>query len=115
MSKALQSDLQRALAARFSDAPACFESTPHSDLLRSMAARAFMDKPVPSDWVRIISAIALSAPTKSDLQQSDIIVLESKEMQRRLATLVSGQTWIADAPMIAVICGNNRRQRLLHE
>ena len=91
MSKALQSDLQRALAARFSDAPACFESTAHSALLRSMAARgscrAFMDKPVPSDWVRIISAIALSAPTKSDLQQSDIIVLESKEMQRRLAHL----------------------------
>ncbi|PUB09789.1 nitroreductase/FMN reductase [NAD(P)H] [Yoonia sediminilitoris] len=119
MSKAPQSDLQRALAARFSDAPAHVESTAHSDLLYSMAARgscrAFMDKPVPSDWVRTISAIALSAPTKSDLQQSDIIVVESKEMQRRLATLVSGQTWVADAPMIAVICGNNRRQRLLHE
>lgn len=79
------------------------------------SCRAFMDRPVPSDWVRTICAIALSAPTKSDLQQCDIIVLESKEIRRRLATFVSGQTWVADAPMIAVICGNNRRQRLLHE
>nr|WP_254440722.1 nitroreductase family protein [Ruegeria sp. HKCCA6837] len=119
MSKAPQSDLQRALAARFSDAPSQVESTAQSDLLYSMAARgscrAFMDKPIPSDWVRTISAIALSAPTKSDLQQCDIILLESEDIQRRLATLVSGQSWVADAPMIAVICGNNRRQRLLHE
>jgi nitroreductase/FMN reductase [NAD(P)H] len=74
-----------------------------------------MDKPVPNDWVRTICAIALSAPTKSDLQQCDIILLESEDIQGRLATLVSGQSWVANAPRIAVICGNNRRQRLLHE
>lgn len=74
-----------------------------------------MDKPVPSEWIRIICAIALSAPTKSDLQHCDIILLETEEIQRRLATLVSGQPWVADAPRIAVICGNNLRQRLLHE
>jgi len=119
MSKAPQSDLQRALEMRFSDAPAHIESAAHSDLLNSMAARgscrSFIDKPVPNDLVRTICAIALSAPTKSDLQQCDIILLESEDIQGRLATLVSGRSWVADAPRIAVICGNNRRQRLLHE
>jgi nitroreductase/FMN reductase [NAD(P)H] len=119
MSKASQSDLQRTLAARFSDAPVPDESNLQSDLLHSMAARgscrAFKDKPVPSDWVSTICALALSAPTKSDLQQSDIILLKSTETRKRLATLVAGQTWVANAPMIAIICGNNRRQRLLHE
>ena len=86
----------------------------HLRALRAQRIRTFC---VPWLLVGLVvhSWINQSPPTKSDLQQSDIIVLESKEMQRRLATLVSGQTWIADAPMIAVICGNNRHQRLLHE
>lgn len=79
------------------------------------SCRAFIDKPIPSDLVRTICAIALSAPTKSDLQQCYIILLESKDIQKRLAKLVSGQSWVADAPRTAVICGNSRRQRLLHE
>ncbi len=119
MSKADQSDLSRALAARFNDAPSAFEGGSQSDLLLSMATRgscrAFKDKTMPPDWIKTICALALSAPTKSDLQQCDIIMLKSAETRRRLAALVPGQTWVADAPMIAIICGNNRRQRLLHE
>lgn len=119
MTKTPQSDLQHALAARFSDAPTPDVGDVQTDLLQSMAARgscrAFKDEPVPSEWINMICALALSAPTKSDLQQCDIVLLHSEEKRKRLATLVAGQAWVANAPMIAVICGNNRRQRLLHE
>jgi len=119
MTKEPHSNLHQMFAARYSDAPAPEEPVPNSGLLHSMAARGscrrFLDKPVPSAWVKILCATALAAPTKSDLQQRDIVLLQSTEVRQRLVDLVSGQAWVADAPMIAVFCGNNRRQRLLHE
>ena len=110
--------MQDALASRFTDAPLLPEGS-QTALLKSMATRgscrAFADKPVPAEWIEAISALAMSAPTKSDMQQRDIVVLKSPDIRKRLADLVSGQSWVADAPMIAVFCGNNRRQRLLHD
>jgi len=112
--------LTSALSARFSDAP----TVPPLDnggagTLAAMAARgscrAFTDAPVPPALLDMLSAVALSAPTKSDLQQRDIIQLRSPEQRRALAALVGGQSWVADAPMIVMFCGNNRRQRLIHD
>ena len=118
MSKEPQLNLQEALAARFGDAPKVEDGHAQLPLLQSMAARGscrtFKDKTIPAEWIDMICAIALSAPTKSDLQQGDIVLLRSAETRQRLVELVGGQAWVADAPMIAVICGNNRRQRLLH-
>lgn len=101
---------------RFGD----LERTPvdQPDLI-SMAARgscrAFTGQAVSPDLLRVLCATALASPTKSDLQQRDIIELRSDDMRRRLAELIPNQTWIANAPTILVFCGNNRRQRLLHE
>jgi nitroreductase/FMN reductase [NAD(P)H] len=78
------------------------------------SCREFIDKPVPEDCIEVLCATALASPTKSDLQQRDIVLLRSSTVKARLAELVAGQTWVAHAPMIAVFCGNNRRQRLLH-
>lgn len=106
---------QDALSARYSDAPRAVES----DLLTSMAARgscrAFQDRPVGDEILQALCAVALASPTKSDLQQRDIILLKSEGVRAELARLVGGQAWVADAPMLAVFCGNNRRQRLLHD
>ena len=111
--------LQEAFAARYSDAPSVRADTPDAALLQSMAARgscrAFRDEPVEQGWVDVLCAAAMAAPTKSDLQQRDIILVQSAGIRRRIADLVAGQAWVADAPMIAVFCGNNRRQRLLHQ
>lgn len=113
-----QDTLQDLLVARYADAPLADGSMPERDAVLGMAARgscrAFKDKPVPDDWLNMLCAVALAAPSKSDLQQRDIIVLKSAEQRAGLAQLVAGQGWIAAAPMIAVFCGNNRRQRLLH-
>ncbi len=107
--------LRKALQSRFADAPAV---APH-DALTTMAARGscrdFSDAPVSSEILETLCAVALSAPTKSDLQQRDIILLHDPAKRTRLAELVGGQAWVAQAPMLAVFCGNNRRQRLLHE
>jgi len=78
------------------------------------SCRAFLDQAVPKALLETLSAVALSSPTKSDLQQRDIIFVQDASTRQALADLVAGQGWVADAPMIALFCGNNRRQRLLH-
>ena len=115
MSLRKATDINAALAQRYSDAPQ------GSDLqmLHSMAARgsvrAFRDQPVPHDKLETLCAVALAAPSKSDLQQRDIVLLSDPLVRAQLAALVGGQAWVAEAPMIAVFCANNRRQRLLHD
>ena len=105
MTKEPQSDLQQLLAARYSDAPALDATPPGADALCKMAARgscrAFQDKPVPAAWVDMLCAVALASPTKSDLQQRDIVLLRSAEVRQALAGLVAGQAWVANAPMVA--------------
>lgn len=119
MTQTEQPSLQALLSARYNDAPAASDDGKVSDLLLSMAGRGscreFQQTPVPDSLMEILCATALAAPTKSDLQQRDIILLRSGALRERLAALVSGQAWVADAPMIAIFCGNNRRQRLLHD
>ncbi len=107
--------LQAALDARFEDAP----QTPPNPALESMAQRGscrdFTSASVDPALLRTLCAVALAAPTKSDLQQRDIILLEDPKQRASLAALVGGQDWVANAPMLAVFCGNNRRQRMLHD
>lgn len=109
--------LQQALSARFSDAPGAGGEDTAS--LLPMAARGscrhFQDRPVPNEHLDLLCAVALASPTKSDLQQRDIIQLRSADKRQKLAGLVADQDWIAKAPMLLVFCGNNRRQRLMHD
>jgi len=110
---------QIALDTRFSDAPTADLSDPNTDLLNTMltrgACRDFAKEQVAPELINLLCATAMSAPTKSDLQQRDIITLQHPDKRSALAQLVAGQAWIADAPIIMIFCGNNRRQRLLHE
>ncbi|WP_339982951.1 nitroreductase family protein [Gymnodinialimonas ulvae] len=118
VSNANETPLQEALDTRFLDAPRVVPEAADAPALTTMAARGscrrFTDRAVPRPLIDTLSALALSSPTKSDLQQRDIIVIDDDGLRARLATLVGGQAWVADAPRLLVFCGNNRRQRLLH-
>ncbi|MEO1551146.1 MAG: nitroreductase family protein [Pseudomonadota bacterium] len=109
--------LQEALNMRFEDAPSAdiHGAEGLSGIAARGSCRSFADRAVPDDLVDLLCAVALSSPSKSDLQQRDIVVLRSAEQRASLAGLVSGQAWVAGAPMLLVFCGNNRRQRLLHD
>ena len=87
--------------------------------LRGMAERRSIrdydrTREVDRALLRLLCAVALSSPTKSDLQQRDIIVLRDAAQRGRITDLL-GEPWIATAPVFLVFCGNNRRQRQLHE
>lgn len=79
------------------------------------SARKFRPDPVDLGLVKLVAAAAFSAPTKSDLQQRDLIIIQAPDQRAALNALLETQPWAADAPLMLVICGNHRRQRRLHE
>ena len=83
-------------------------------IARRGSCRAYRSTSVPVDLIRTLSAVALSAPTKSDLQQRDIVIVTDPDVRARINDLL-GEAWIATAPAFLVFCGNHRRQRLIHD
>ena len=114
-----QSDLQTHLRARFAEDLDLADLTGAArETITKMAARAscrsFRKDPVADETLRMLCAVAMSAPSKSDLQQRDIIVLRDPAVVSAVKELLAAQSWIAGAPSLLVFCGNNRRQRQLH-
>lgn len=91
----------------------------HALLAVRGVARSYADVPVPIDLLHRLCALALCAPTKSDLQQRDIIIVDDARLIAEiLAPLTEGpigQPWLKNVPVLLIFCGNNRRQRLWHE
>ena len=77
--------------------------------------RAFEPRPVDPGLLRTLCAVALSAPSKSDLQQRDIVHVADPALRASLHALLPGVDWLPAAPVLLVVCGNHRRQRRLHE
>lgn len=88
-------------------------------MLAGMAAhrsmRAFADRPVDPETIRLLCAVALSAPTKSDLQQADIVIVEDIAKRKAIDAWCGDNPWVGKAPAFLVFCANNRRQLRVHE
>lgn len=76
--------------------------------------RRFDGRPVSVELLRTLAAVALASPSKSDLQQRDIIIVADPDRLAALKSLVADQAWTKDIPSLLVFCGNNRRQRQIH-
>lgn len=108
-----------ALAYRFgASAPAAPEvvaASPFAPLLAARRShRKFKPDAIDPFLVRSLCALALCSPSKSDLQQRDIIIIQDLKQRARLKELIPGNAWIEEAPAFLVFCANNRRQRQLH-
>ncbi|MBN9515029.1 MAG: nitroreductase family protein [Alphaproteobacteria bacterium] len=77
--------------------------------------RRYSDKPIDPALLETLCAVALSAPSKSDLQQADIVVVTDKAQREKLQALIPENPWAAAGPALLVFCGNNRRHRLMFE
>src|SRR5262249_23304470 len=71
--------------------------------------RRFLPRPVEPALLRLLCACALSAPSKSDLQQADIVVIGDREKQRSIAMLIPDMPWIAQAPVLLVFLADGSR------
>lgn len=111
--------LKAVLAARFGSAPALEQAPRGVEVLAEMAnrrvVRRYSDKPIDPALLETLCAIALSAPSKSDLQQADIVIVTDPAQRENLQTLIPENPWAKAGPALLVFCGNNRRHRLLFE
>ena len=113
-------DVAEAVARRFGEAPDEAGLDPETlervaPILSRGSCRSFEGGPVPLPVLRALCAAALSSPSKSDLQQRDVVILRDPALVAEVKRLLVAQAWIAGAPSLLVFCADNRRQRRLHE
>ena len=105
--------IAEALAERFGETLTVDPDLPGLDELARIAAqrshRRFLPRPVEPALVRLLCACALSAPSKSDLQQRDILWVRDRDKQRAITALIPDMPWIADAPVFLVFLANGLR------
>ena len=98
------------------DVPERLERNPElTGLAAHRSHRAFISETVPPALLRTLLATAFSAPAKSDLQQACVVQVSDRSVQERIAALIPSMPWIADAPVLLVFCGDNRRIRRICE
>jgi nitroreductase/FMN reductase [NAD(P)H] len=105
--------LQATLDQRFGEELAIDPEQSGLDQLNTIAGhgthRAYTDKPVSDELLRLVCACALAAPSKSDLQQGDILVLRDKAKRAGIAKLLPDMPWVAAAPVFLIFLANGRR------
>jgi len=71
--------------------------------------RAFTNKPVSDEDVKIILEAARQAPSAGNLQPWEFIVIRNAEIKRRLAQAALDQTSIEEASVVIVVCADKAR------
>ena len=111
--------VEAALAERFGTKLRADAGLPGLDELARMAEhrshRKFAGRPVEPALLRLLFACALSAPSKSDLQQADIVYVADRAKVKAIADGIPDMPWIAAAPVFLVFLANNRRLRQIGE
>jgi FMN reductase [NAD(P)H] len=105
--------IQDALDARFGQRFAVDETLPGLGELALIAGRRvcrrYLAREVPPDLLRLLCACALSAPSKSDLQQADILIVRETSRRQKIADLMPAMPWLIQAPVFLVFLANGRR------
>ena len=111
--------VEAALAERFGAAFSVDAALPGVDELARIAShrthRRYSGRAVEPALLRLLIACALSAPSKSDLQQADIVHVADRAKVKAVADGIPDMPWIADAPVFLVFLANNRRIRQIGE
>ncbi len=102
-----------ALQQRFGEEFAVDENLSGLSELAAMASRKvhrrYLDKDIDPALLRTLCAVALSAPSKSDLQQCDVLIVRDPAKRKIIAGWLPDQPWVEKAPAFLVILANGRR------
>ena len=105
--------IQAALSERFGDRLEIDAGLHGLDEIARIAAhrvhRRYLARDIAPDLMRLLCACALSAPSKSDLQQADILVVREKAKIHAIADLLPDMPWLRETPVFLVFLANGRR------
>ncbi len=115
MDESARQRIADATLRRYGEAVGVHGGLPGLDALATMnersVCRRYRPDPVPADLLRLLCATALAAPTKSDLQQADIVRVTAPAKRAAINALLPSSPWIAGAPEFLVFCGDGFRLR----
>ena len=86
-----------------------------ADMQARGSCRVYKAEPVSDTVLNSLAATALASPTKSDLQQRDILFVEDPALRSWINSLFPDMPWIVNAPHFVIFLGNNRRLRQIHQ
>src|SRR5712691_1368229 len=105
--------VEDALAERFGEKFTVDSNLAGLDELARIAGhrthRRYLERAVDRDLLRLLCACALSAPSKSDLQQADIVIVRETAIRQTIVDTIPQMPWIMDAPVFLVFVGNGAR------
>ena len=105
--------IQEALSKRFGESFSVDPTLPGLDGLARLASRRtirrYLPRAVERDLLDLLCACALSAPSKSDLQQRDILIVRDAAKRRAIAALIPDMPWIGEAPVFLIFLANGAR------
>lgn len=105
--------IERALSERFGETFPVNPGLSGLDELARLAGhrshRRFLPRPIEPDLLRLLCACALSGPSKSDLQQGDIVVVSDPAIRQEIVATIPDMPWIMDAPVFLVFVANGER------
>ena len=109
----IASRIQDALSTRFGERLEIDAGLPGLEELVRIAEhrvhRRYLAREVTPELLRLLCACALSAPSKSDLQQADILVVRDRAKIKAIGALLPEMPWVCDAPVFLVFLANGRR------
>jgi len=105
--------ITEALSERFGERIDVDASLPGLDELGRIAShcvhRHYLARDIAPDLLRLLCACAMSAPSKSDLQQADILIVRDKAKIHTIADLLPEMPWLRETPVFLVFLANGRR------
>ncbi len=107
------SSIKAALRERFGEQAELDADLSGLDELARIAShrvhRRYVARDVAPELLRLLCACALSAPSKSDLQQADILIVRDKTKIHAIAGLLAEMPWVRETPVFLVFLANGRR------
>ena len=110
---AIMDSIKVALLERFGEE---FSIDPELSGLRELAKiaghrsyRRYLPRPIEPNLLRLLCACALSAPTKSDLQQSDIVIVSDAAIRKAIVETIPDMPWMMEAAAFLVFVANGER------
>ena len=96
---------------RYSDKD--FSKVDVSDLINTIVSRAsirkFSKKNIPKELLTLLVTAAQSAPSKSNLQQYSILVIQNKSIKKEISNLIGNTKWALTAPVFLLFLADIRR------
>ena len=73
------------------------------------SVRSFSPTPIPQPILEEILLAANRAPSAGNLQARDFIIIDDQTIKEQLCAAALNQTFLAHAPLIIVVCANQKR------